>query len=352
MKNFRNLVFVLLFCTGGIVVAQETYTDTFGGFVMDLYDDMKPVLPKQNDAVIALKNKNFTILIQVNEGATDVEKAYYTCVDNLISSGMRDMTQKIAHKKMLVNGNAASMGTYESKFETNGTEVSLIGVAYSVVLEQNSLSIVSIIAPKTYEKALVNLEKTLFSIRQPNQEMTGKTKSEDWNITLQEIKTRISGGSNTSNTSATTKSTAVSFGKVSLKLHPLSEEQPKLRSDPENVIGKLGNKSQAVNGMVMGLKGIIWNKKRANQVGLEVAKAAFPDGEMKKAEEISLSDKKKANLYKYSGTAVSDGQEMEMACITFVQKVGKQFLIYVMTMPNGYTGDIENDMIAIANSAK
>ncbi|MEL6483835.1 MAG: hypothetical protein AAFP96_03190 [Bacteroidota bacterium] len=352
MKNFRNLVFVLLFCFGTTVVAQETYTDTFGGFTMELYDGMKPVLPKQNDAVIALKNKNYTILIQVNEGASDAEKAYYTCVDNLISSGVRDMTQKIGHQKMLVNGKGANMGTYESKFETDGTEVSLIGVAFSVVLEQNSLSIVSIIAPKTYEKALENLEKSLFSIRQPNQELTGKTQSEDWNITLEEIKTRISGDSNTSSPSVSTKSTPVSFGNVSLTLPPSWEEQPKLRSDPENVIGKLGNKSQAVNGMVMGLKGILWNKKTANQVGLEVAKAAFPDGEMKKAEEIILSSKKKANLYKYSGTAVADGQEMEMACITFVQKVGKQFLIYVMTMPNGYTGDIENDMIAIANSAK
>ncbi|MEL6974584.1 MAG: hypothetical protein AAGL29_04230 [Bacteroidota bacterium] len=351
MKNFKNIVAVLLICLGPIATAQKTYEDNFGGFLMDLYDGMEPV-PKKNEAVLALKNNTYSIIFQINEGDMDVEKAYATCVENLIASGMPDMKQKVGHQKMLVNGNDARMGTYESKFETSGVQVGLIGVAFSVALEQNTLSVLSIMAPKVYENGLKDFEESIFSIRQPNQEITGKTQVEDWNVTLEEIKNSIPDEKLVPKSIQSTSPTAVNFGDVSLMLPSGWAEQPKSRSDADNIIGKLENNSQAVTGMVMGLKGIIWNKKRANQVAIDVGKQVFPSGNLEKALEINLTNKKKGNLYKYTGTAIAEGQEIPMASISLVQKVGKQFLIYILTMPDGPTERVENDLIAIANSAK
>ncbi|MEM6893882.1 MAG: hypothetical protein AAF554_09345 [Bacteroidota bacterium] len=351
MKSFKNIVSVLLICLGSTVMAQETYEDTFGGFVIDLYEGMQPV-PKKHDAVLGLKNSSYSIIIQMNEDEMDVEKAYARCVDNLIASGMSEMKQKVGHRKMLVNGNMARMGTYESAFETNGIEVTLIGAAFSIALEENTLSVLAIMSPKVYENSLKEFEKSIFSIRLPNQELTGTSQVEDWDITLKEINKSIPKEEVTETVATSTKPTAVNFGGVSFMLPPGWAEQPKNRSDPDNFIGRLTKTVDGVEVIVMGLKGLIWNKKRANQVAAEVVKQVFPDGVLEKALEINLTNNKKGTLYKYTGNAIAEGEEVRMATISVVQKVGKQFLVYFMALPDGPTEDLERDIIAIANSAK
>lgn len=348
LRNYFVLLLILVTITG---YAQETYEDSFGGFAIDLHDGMKPT-PKTNDAVLGLKNGRYRIIIQMNQQELDVEKAYAFCVENLLGAGMAEMEQKVGHQKMLVNGNAARMGTYESTFETDGVEVSLIGVAFAIALEQNTLSVLTIMAPKVYKNSLKEFENTVFSIRSTNQKLTGTSQVEDWDITLEEVKNSIPEKEVATTVVASTEPTPASFGGISFILPPGWAEQPRTRSDGENIIGKLEKSSEGVSGMVMGLKGLIWNKKRVNQVALDVGKQVFPSGNLEKALEINLDNKKKATLYKHTGIAVAEGKEIPMASISLVQKVGKQYLIHIMTMPAGPTEAVEQDMIAIANSAK
>lgn len=344
MKQLNVLAITCLFFISLHSHAQETYEDPGGQFIIDLFDGLKD-LEQVNDLVYQFKNESYGIIAQKNKDTDDLDSAFSIAVDNLINSGLKKLETVEAPTLITVNGNQAMKALYTSDFEAEGVTVVLIGMVYAIALEESTLSAMVILNNNSYEKSNNLIEKTLYSIRRPTQELSGVTEEKVLDLSVEDVL-------KVTEVETTTEPTNVNYGGVSFTLPVGWLNQEKGRGDAENIIGKFKNNVLSSSGFIMGLKGIIWNMKRANQVAFEIGRDALPESVLVKSEEISINNKKKGFFHQHKGTAVAEGQEVEMTAITMVHKVGKQFLVYFVTSGYPLADGIEKDLLAIASSAQ
>ncbi|PRX57899.1 hypothetical protein [Flagellimonas meridianipacifica] len=343
MKQLKALILISYLCIGFCTNAQELYEDPQGQFIMDLYDGLKG-MEQQNALVYQFKNAGYSIIAQKTENTNDIDSAYKTSVENLSGSGLRNLVPLEKTKQMLINGNKVIKTTYQGDYSTEGIVVKLIGIAYAIALEENTLSLISVLNDSSYKKSMGFIENTLHSIRMPSQDASGITHEETLELSVQEIL-------KDSLDETSLEPTSVVYDGISFTLPPGWMNQKKSRSDAENIIGKFNNEDLAAGGFVMGLKGIIWNIKRANQVAFDVGKNALSESELVQSKEIVLGKKKKGYLYEYDGIVINEGKEVKMKAMTMVHKVKKHFLVYFVSTGNLNSTKIEEDLLAIANSA-
>lgn len=344
MKQFNLFFSTCLVFVGLFGSAQETYEDPEGQFSVDLYDGLKD-LEQANNLIYQFKNEDYGIIAQKNRNTNDLNSAFSIAVDNLVNAGLKELETVGGIKLMTVNGNQAMRGMYTSNFEGGGVSVILIGIAYAIVLEESTLSAMVILNNTTYEKSNSLIDKTLYSIRRPMQEFSGVTQEEVMDVSPEEILKVVE-------VETTTEPTLVNYDGVSFTLPIGWLDQEKSRSDAENIIGKFNNNVLSAGGFVMGLKGIIWNMKRANQVAFDIGRDALPESELVKSSEITIGKKRKGFFHQHKGTAITEGQEVEMSSITMVHKVGKRFLIYFITSGYPPAEAVEKDLLSIAQSAQ
>ncbi|WP_435624859.1 hypothetical protein [Flagellimonas sp.] len=339
----------LLFCLTTFLFAiqlfgQQVYEDPEGKFVMDLYDGLKQ-LEQQHALVYQFKNDGYSILAQKTEDSDDINAAYAISVNNLSSSGLTNMKPIEDTKEMVVNGNQVITSTYQGDYSAEGIQAKLIGIAYAIVLEEHTLSLVSVLNESNYKKSKDLIEDTLLSIRMPSQEITGITEEEILNLNLEDMIEETE-------EEVSSEPTNIVYEGIALTLPAGWVNQEKSRSDAENIIGKFKNDKLSASCFIMRLKGIIWNMKTANQVAVDVGKNAMSQSELIRSQEISLGKKKKGYLHEYKGTVINEGKEVPITAITMVHKVKKQFLIYFLSTGSSSLADIEKDLLAIAGSAK
>ena len=280
----------LLFCLSAFLCAiqlsgQQAYEDPEGKFVMDLYDGLKQ-LEQQHALVYQFKNDGYSILAQKTEDSDDLNAAYTISVNNLSSSGLTNITPMEDTKEMLVNGNKVIKSTYQGDYSAEGIQAKLIGIAYAIVLEENTLSVVSVLNEFNYKKSKDLIEDTLFSIRMPSQEVTGITDEAILNLDVKDIIEE-------SKEEVSSEPTDVVYEGIAFTLPAGWVNQEKSRSDAENIIGKFKNDKLSASCFIMRLKGIIWNMKTANQVAIDVGKNAVSESELVRSQEITLGKKKK-----------------------------------------------------------
>ena len=344
MKHLNVLALICFLFIGLCANAQELYEDPEGQFIIDLFDGLKD-LEQVNDLVYQFKNEEYGFIVQKNRNTDDLDSAFSIAVDNLKNSGLTKLQTLEAPKLMTVNGNQVMNGIYTSDFEMDGASVVLTGIAHAITLEESTLSLMVILNKTNYEKSKSVIDQTLYSIRRPSQELTGITEEKVLDLSVEDVLTEAG-------IETTTKPTAVNYAGISLTLPTGWLNEEKSRSDAENIIGKFKNNVLSTSGFIMGLKGIIWNMKRANQVAFEIGRDAMPQAELVKSTEITINKKKKGFLHQHRGTVVTEGQEVQMSAITMVHKVGKQFLVYFVTSGYPPAQEVEKDLMSIANSAQ
>ena len=344
MKNIFRFA-TLLFLTISIGHAQTTYEDPEGQFVIDLFDELQPQ-PEIIPPTYSFKNGDYAIALQKNTNSNDVNVAHATAVQILLDGGLKSPKLLGDTKKLLLNGHEAIKSTYQGEYTYEGNTATLKGMTFAIALGDFTLSAITILSNSRFKSSAKDVESTYFSIRKPGQQVTGISQEEIIDFSPDGLVKNEA-------TAPSTESTEVTYEGITLTLPPGWSDQKKSRSDAKSIIGKYKNSDRVAYVGVTGVKGIIWNMKRANELAYQISRDAIQGSELVKSVKIDLKNKKKAFLHVHTGTVVSEGEESNVTISTLAHKVGKWFLVHSLTtLGSSPIPDIENDITAIANSAK
>ncbi|MEM8506260.1 MAG: hypothetical protein AAF717_00460 [Bacteroidota bacterium] len=347
MKTIRNITLAVFLLSMYCLPAQTVFEDPYGVFMINLEDDLE-LKTQKLEQVYTFSGSNYGIVAQKNVAPTTLEGMYALGIQSLLDAGFKAPKSLVPERRMFVNGNAAQMGTYTSKVDYNGIEVDLKGVILAVQLGNTYMTLTSVTNEDNYKKNRPAIERSYESIRLIGQEVTGITSVEEIRYAIEEVveKSRIPEMGDTGET------TVAVFEELTFELPSGWSKQPRNRSDSELVLGSIKNDVLAANCTLMGLKGIIWNKKRAIGVAEQTAATALPGATVLKNEDIKLGNKQKARIMVCQGQTVAEGNEVTLNMTFLTHKVGKYFVLYIMSGAPDRQDQVEKALLFIANSAK
>ncbi len=344
MKTLWKITTVLLLLGVQSIHAQSVIEDPYGAFAINLEDNLE-LLPQELEQVYTFKGKDYSIIAQKNVEPMDLEGMYKTAMSSLIDAGLSKAKPTTAVKRMKVNGNDAQMGNYISAVEYEGVQVNLHGMIMAIDLGETKLGLMSILSDESFKNYEANIQESYESIRQIGQELTGVTD-------VQEVTFEINDLVDTSEVSVTGSPTTVQFEEISMTLPAGWSQTPKNRSDSDMILGGFKNGGNGASCTLMGLKGLIWNRKSAIGVAEKSAASAFPGSQVLKNEDIKLGKKQKARMMVRQGQTVAQGNEVTLNMTFLTQKVGKYFVIYMMTNTPTIQDETEKALLSIAESAQ
>ena len=343
MKTLWKNATVLLLLGIQFMNAQSVIEDPYGEFAINLENNLE-LLPQNIEQVYTFKGKDYSIIAQKNVDPTDLEGMYAITMSSLKAAGLTKPEPIASVKKMKVNGNDAQMGTYTSPFEYEGVQVNLYGMVMAIDLGGTHLGLMSILNDRSFNEHSAAIQKSYESIRNIGQEIVGASDEKEVALQTNDMvhKPEVTTGS----------PTTVKFKEISMTLPAGWSQTPKNRSDSDMILGGFKNGGSGASCTLMGLKGLIWNRKSAIGVAEKSAASAFPGSQVLKNEDIKLGKKQKARMMVRQGQTVAQGNEVTINMTFLTQKVGKYFVIYMMTNTPAIQDQTEKELLSIAESAQ
>lgn len=344
MKTLQTLITVFFVFYTHFAFSQTTFEDPYGVFAIDVAEDLK-LAPQPMEQVYTLKGEDYSIIIQKNVEPTTLEGMYTTAMETLIGSGLTHPEPVAPVKKMKVNGNDAQMGTYKGAVELNGVRANLHGLMMSVDLGGTYLGVMSIVNNESFSTHGPVIIDSYESIRLIGQEISGVTDAQEVEFDMDPLTGNADAGEDLA-------PTTVTYEELSFTLPPGWSKTPRNRSDNEMILGGMKNDAIDASCTLMGLKGLLWNRKSAILVAEQSAASALPGSTIIKNEDIRLADKQKVRLIVCQGQTVAKGNEVTLNMTFLTQKVGKYFVIYIMSNTPSKQDELEQILFSIAESAK
>ncbi|WP_411029329.1 hypothetical protein [Spongiimicrobium sp. 3-5] len=353
-----NLIFILLLT--GIThhaIGQNTYEDLQGRFVIDLPKGWA-LQPQTNDKLYIFKGKDKSLIVEYNEDNNDTDELFLNGLTTLKSSGLSNPETHTETKDLKINGLPAKWGVYQSDYDASGTTVTLYGLLGSLGIQDQGLYAIAILNKKDLKKWGAIIETIFQSFRLPGEQLTGvqevsslKTPN-DPDMSEPPMTNETTAVEEDSHTkkSASTRWTHDEF---SITLPKGWQEQEGNRAMEKEMIGWFNYEPIAgANSMLFCYQGIIWNRKLISQTADKTVKAAIPDAELIKSYVTKLANNKKANVLVYTGTGVSNGNEVELGSVNIIYRGGKCVLHQLGLGPLKDISTLEKQLLAIANSVE
>ena len=338
MKKYLLSLIAIIF-TGITSFAQTHFEDPQGNFVMDLYDDLE-FQAQQHSTLYTFKSGYSLIMLYDPEKIT-LDGYFYKAINMLKEAGLNRMKEAEPVKEMQINGLPAKIGKFTSVYESNGIKVVLTGIPVAYQLENAGIYAILILNNQQL-KSQDLIYRTLYSLRLPGQNISGVINMKEVNFDLDAVPAKTSVASN--------EPAILEHDGLKISFPAGWTVTPKGRSDSQDIIGKFANENINSSAIIMGMKGLIWNKKLVEETAQSIGLETFPGSKLRKKEEVKLENKKKGKLSIFDGVVVADGQELEMSLLTFTQKAGKYHLIYIVTGPATSAEKMEKDTLLAANS--
>ena len=323
--------------------SQTLFEDPQGNFVLDLYDGLEPQ-PQQNPDSYIFKQENYSLIMMHDKETKSLDELFNGTVELLKGSGLKKLENKEPVKQMMINGIPAKRGEFISKFKQGDISVQLTGIALSYKLENSGISAFLILSDNNIKRSLDEINHTLYSLRTPGSEITGVSDIKEVEFDPETVVAV--------NEPVSSEPIIFKHDGMTITFPPGWSVTPKGRNDSEDIIGKFDNKSIYSGCFIIGLTGIIWNKKLAIQTADGIGSNTLPGAKLRKKEEVKLENNNKGVLTIHDGVSIAEGKEVEMSVLTFTQKVGKYHLIYVGTGPTSSSNKLEADILTAANSVE
>nr|WP_299169583.1 hypothetical protein [uncultured Allomuricauda sp.] len=357
-RPILHLIFTLLLISiSHHVFGQNTYEDLQGRFVLDLPKSWA-LEPQTNDKVYIFKGKDKSLIVEYNEDDNDIDQLFLNGLATLKSSGLSNPETHTETKYLKINGLPTKWGIYKSDYNASGITVTLYGLVGSLGLQDQGLYAIAILNEKDLKKWEAIIENIFQSFRLPGEQLSGvqeissleTTNNSDVSQTAMTNGTTANEEDSPSKKSAPTRWTHNEF---SITLPEGWHEQEGNRAMEKEMIGWFNYEPIAgANSMLFCYQGIIWNRKLISQTADKTVKAAMPDAELIKSHVTKLANNKKANVLVYTGTGVSNGNEVELGSVNIIYRGGKCVLHQFSLGPSKEIATLEKQLLAIANSVE
>ncbi|WP_430965329.1 hypothetical protein [Spongiimicrobium sp. 2-473A-2-J] len=357
-RTILHLIFALLLT--GIsqhVFGQNTYEDLQGRFVLDLPKGWA-LEPQTVDKVYIFKGKSKSLIVEYNEDTNDIDQLFLNGLATLKSSGLSKPETHSEIKQLKINGLQAKWGVYKSDYNASGITVTLYGLVGSLGLQDQGLYAIAILNEKDLKKWEAVIENIFQSFRLPGEQLSGvqeisSTETADDSDVSQAATTNGPTADAEDGGSQKSAPTRWTHDEFSITLPEGWHEQEGNRAMEKEMIGWFNYAPIAgANSMLFCYQGIIWNRKLISQTADKTVKAAMPDAELTNSYVTKLANNKKANVMVYTGSGVSNGNEVELGSVNIIYRGGKCVLHQFGLGPLKEIATLEKQLLAIANSVE
>ncbi len=332
----RTVCMTVALCVAGLLCgsanAANSYEDLGGRFVIDLPDGWQ-LQPQTEKDVYIFKGEGYeTIILEYTEKETDVELLLGKAVNTmrLSSPELTDAKVQGDAKGMKTNGNEAYWAVYAGEVSVGEIKVMLYCLAGAVSLDEDGVSVLSILNEASRTKLGDQLEKSFQSIRNVGQTASGVTDVKVVTITPVFI-----------------------HDLMSAKLPP-GWNANTLGSDfQKEVIGwYMSDSILGGNLLIFCYKGMSMNENEIFDAAKVSVESSMPNAKTVKNEKMELTNGKEALVTVYQGTRVAQGQEVSMTAVTAIRNVDNNWMCLAGFAHSDHGALLEKDILAIAGTAK